>query len=173
MKVSTHKKYNGRENLLIELTDFEPLPKSFNLPDPYFHVIIFADHEDIPNNDPLFDFLDSLLERGGVYFVCGGTAGGKVHDCVDELIVIDEVEKTMKYPLQPGKTSIQENDVVLTTAHAHESVEETVWYALNVAYSPDVCMKENPANIFFLRQGSPYLEQVKKYLEDPSDIDPD
>ena len=78
MKISSYKKYNDRENLLIELTDFEDLPKPLDLPGPYFHAIIFADHNEISSNDPLFDFLDLLLERGGVYFMCGGTAGEKI-----------------------------------------------------------------------------------------------
>ncbi len=170
MKVSSYKEYNGRENLLVELNEFELLPKPLNFPGPYFHAIIFADYDDIPSNDPLFDFLDSLLERGGVYFVCGGTAGGKIHDCVDELIVIDEVDKTMKYPLQPGKPSVQEDDIVMTTWHDDESVEDIVWSALNTARSPDICMKENPTNVFFIRQGSPYLGKVKEYLENPPEI---
>jgi len=86
MKISSYKEYNGRGNLLVELNEFELLPKLLNLPSPYFHAITFADYNDIPNNGPLFDFLDSLLERGGV-------AGEKIHDCVDELILIDEVDK--------------------------------------------------------------------------------
>lgn len=173
MKIDSYKENNGRESLLVELTVFERLPKSLDLPGPYFHAIIFADHEEIPDNDPLFEFLDTLLERGGVYFVCGGTAGGKIHDCVDELIVIDEVDNILKYPLQPGKHPIQEGDCVMTTWHDDESVEDIVWFALNAAYSPDACMKENPTNIFFIRQGSTYLEKVKKCLEDPSKISED
>ena len=160
MKVTSYKEYNGRENLLVELNDFKRIPKSLNLPGPYFHVIIFADHNEIPNIDPLLDFLDSLLERGG-------TAGGKIHDCVDELIVIDEVDNIMKYPLQPGKPFVEEDDIVMTTWHDDESVEDIVWFALNTACSPDICMKENPKNIFFLRSESTYLEEVKGWLKTP------
>ena len=168
MKIQRYKKYNDRENILIELIDFESIPKSIDLPLPFFHATIFADFDEVSNNDPLFEFLDLLLEKGGVYFICGGTAGGKVHHCVDELIDIDEANKIKKYPLQSGKPPFQEGDCIMTTSHNDDSVEEVVWFALNVAYSPDVCMKENPANLFFLMQNSPYLKKVKECLEDPS-----
>ena len=170
MKISSFKEYNGRENILIELAGFERLPKSLDLPGPYFHAIIFSDHKDISSDDPLLDFLDSLLERGGAYFVCGGIAGEKVHDCVDDLILFDEIDAIWKYPLQFGKHPFPSEGCILTTWHDDESVEDVVWFALNTAKSPDVCMKENPTNLFFLMQNSPYLGKVKECLEDPSKI---
>lgn len=172
MKIQSYKKYNGRENILIELSDFERLPKSLDLSSPYFHATIFLDSGDIPDevsiDDPLAGFLDSLLDRGGAYFVCGGTAGERIHNYVDDLILFDEIDEKWKYPLQPGKHPFPADGCILTTWHDDESVEDIVWFALNAAVSADVCMKENPVNLFFLMQNSPYLEKVKECLEDPS-----
>ncbi len=177
MKNQSYKKYKGRENILIELSGFERLPKSLDLPGPYFHATIFLDYDDIsddiPIDDPLVDFLDSLLDRGGAYFICGGTAGERIHNYVDDLILFDEIDEKWKYPLQPGKHPFHADDCLLTTWHDDESVEEIVWFALNTARSPDICMKENPANLFLLMQNSPYLGKVKECLEDPSNIPSD
>jgi hypothetical protein len=58
----------------------------------------------------------------------------------------------------------------MTTWHNDESIEDTIWFALNAAYSPDACMKENPTSIFFIRQSSLYFGKVKECLEDPSNF---
>jgi hypothetical protein len=66
---------------------------------------------------------DELLRQGLVYLCAWGPECERVHDIFDEVAVNLEIKTGISYPL-------------MSTWHEHESLEQTLWYFLNLA-EPD------------------------------------
>jgi hypothetical protein len=81
----------------------------------YFCLFLAIDAVDIPNAEVL-STARKLVEGGAVYVCVWGPDCERVHDCFDEVSPIEEMP--------------QEDDVVMTTWHNKESLEEAFWFFL-------------------------------------------
>jgi hypothetical protein len=92
--------------------------------------------------------IDPLIKAGCVYFVCWGPSCEWVHDIIDESDPYTE-------------------SIIMTTWHSNESLEEAIWYFLNVTW-PDKEFEETFRASLGLTVGSTeWASKVKTALLDP------
>jgi hypothetical protein len=92
--------------------------------------------------------VDPLIKAGCVYFVCWGPSCERVHDIIDE-------------------SDPYEDGVIMTTWHSEESLEETLWFFLNVAW-PDKEFEETFGASLAITIGSKdWASEVRIALSDP------
>lgn len=143
--------YLGRDIYEVTLDHFDALPKSINLPTPFFHAAILADMNEISSLETLKQCAKDLLDRGARYFVCAGSAADVVHDVVDEL--------RATYPYERS-----EEDCIPTTSHKDEPLSEVVWFTLNAAFASDQFEIQDPSKIFIILRTSRYLTELRRIL---------
>jgi hypothetical protein len=96
-----------------------------------------------------------LLDAGCVYFCCWGPGCERVHDIIDE-----EDSKD-------GLPVVDNESTIMTTWHDDESLEESVWFALNVA-SPDDRFFDDCKSVVAVCIGNAFwATETSKALERP------
>jgi hypothetical protein len=94
----------------------EKIPEALPDVSRYFCLFLAIDAVDL-SNASILSTARKLVERGAVYVCVWGSDCERVHDCFDEQSPIEE---------SPGQ-----NDVVMTTWHGDESLEEALWFFMN------------------------------------------
>lgn len=92
--------------------------------------------------------IDPLIKAGCVYFVCWGPSCEWVHDVIDESVV--DVE-----------------DLIVTTWHSQESLEEALWYFLNVTWPGEEFEETCKASVGVTIGSTDWASEVKIALSDP------
>jgi hypothetical protein len=103
-------------------------PSSLELPS-RFRLFVAANIGDV-STQAVSDFALSALSRGMVYFCSWGRDCERFHDIVDEVVAEDGVAER-KFN---GPTA---DDVVMTTWHEHESLEEALEFFATCAVPTD------------------------------------
>ncbi|MBZ5508999.1 MAG: hypothetical protein LAO78_26360 [Acidobacteriia bacterium] len=98
----------------------EELPTLITPSGPHFVLLIAMDATEIRNHS-ICAVAERLLDRGAIYVCAWGPECRKVEDAFDEAIVQRNPDET-------------DRNVVFTTAHSQESIEEAVWFFLNCAW---------------------------------------
>src|ERR1041385_553830 len=93
-------------------------PASLQLPNSRFRLFVAADSRD-SSTDAISEFVLAALQRGMVYCCAGGPGCERFHDIVDEIVVEDGLSERRFV----GPTTA---DVIMTTWHADESLEEAL-----------------------------------------------
>lgn len=104
---------------LISLPALDPP----HLPDnllPYFGVFLVCDAT-LLDDKTVIDFAQALLKKGAIYFSFWGTHCERVHDLFDLAIIQNDPDET-------------DNSVRLTSWHTKETLDEALWFFLNVAF---------------------------------------
>ena len=121
-------------------------PDSLRVPSERFRLFVAADTTQITSHE-ISRFAEAALSRGMVYFCAWGPGCERFHDIVDEVVVEDDLgERKFAAPTK--------NDVVMTTWHHDETLEEaldffaryanpTDGYAADSSYRLVICVK-NP-----------------------------
>ena len=96
-------------------------PDSLRIPLSRFRLFVAADtsHSSV---EEISAFAEGALIAGMVYFCAWGPGCERFHDIVDEIIADDRVSGRNRF-LPPTS-----DDVVMTTWHAHETLEEALDY---------------------------------------------
>jgi len=111
-----------RELFRVHFRKPSEVPTSFNVPSKYFGCFLYWNVSGVTNK-VISRVARNLLKAGCVYFSTWGKDCERVHD------IIDHVD----FELNPD----QDDDfVIMTTWHSHDSLEYALWYFLNVA-DPD------------------------------------
>jgi low affinity Fe/Cu permease len=93
-------------------------PTSNPLPAGRFRLFVAADISDVSVH-AISEFASAALSQGMVYFSAWGRDCERLHDIIDEVIVEDEIGEHRFV----GPTA---NDVVMTTWHEDETLEEAL-----------------------------------------------
>lgn len=98
----------------------EELPTLITPSGPHFVLFIAMDATDM-RNDSIYAVAERLLDRWAIYVCAWGPECKRVEDVFDEAIVQHNPDE-------------KDRNVVITTAHSQESIEEAVWFFLNCAW---------------------------------------
>ena len=116
-----------KEFAVIQLPDLK-WPSSLELPS-RFRLFVAANISDV-STKAVSDFALAALARGMVYFCAWGHDCKRLHDIVDEVIAEDHASKRRF----AGPTV---HDVVMTTSHEGETLEEALDFFATCAVPPD------------------------------------
>jgi hypothetical protein len=100
-------------------------PGELQLPSKRFRLFVAADTTRA-TTDQISDFAEAGLERGAVYFCAWGPGCERFHDIFDQV----EIGTPRFAPPTP-------NDVVMTTWHDHETLEEALEFYASCAVPSD------------------------------------
>jgi hypothetical protein len=141
---------------VIEVPKLE-WPTTFEVPSKRFRLLVAADLRGV-NTKAISDFAHSALKRGMVYFCSWGPGCERFHDIVDEVIVGDGV--TDKEFSGPSK-----NDVVMTTWHDDQTLEETLDFLATCAVPTDGFAPDSDFRLVISIDNQPWAAQARKFLE--------
>jgi hypothetical protein len=116
-----------------------------------FVLLILADTT-AENGARLVDWADSVLQAGACYVCCWGPDCGRLESCFDEAHVIRGLPSS-------------EHDVIMTTSHASEPLEEAAWFALHAAWPTDEYARTCDAVILATIGNEAWAQQLRAYLE--------
>jgi hypothetical protein len=102
---------------VVELPDLK-WPTSLQLPSRRFGLFVAADSRD-SSVDAVSEFVLTALQQGMVYCCVWGPGCERFHDIIDDIVVEDGLSERRFVGATP-------NDVIMTTWHANESLEEAL-----------------------------------------------
>ena len=115
----------GRQLYVARLSNLDDWPTQFDEPVRPFVVFTALDAKGLTDVE-LREFARMLLDQGCVYTCSWGTDAKRVETAVD-LVAMEAALAGQPYV----------EDVVMTTSHEDESLDEALWFAVFVAYPSD------------------------------------
>ncbi len=112
----------ARQPFFLSLPQLDAFPHHFNLPSRHFVCLLACDTTQ-QTDDQLRTVATRLLNLGIAYLCTWGPDCERVHDVFDLVVVQQQSQQEREY-------------AIMTTWHSHESLDQALWYALEVAY-PD------------------------------------
>ena len=109
---------------VVSVNSIDELVKSLPHKSTYFTLLLAWDAPPFPEPIPV-EKLRPLVDHGLVYFCSWGDRCEEVHDAIDHCD-IDRMKK-------PGS----EDDVIMTTWHSKETLDEAFWFFSNLALPSD------------------------------------
>ena len=104
-------------------------PTDLKIPSRRFRLLVVADMTEV-STDIISQFAYAALKSGMVYFCAWGPGCERFHDIVDEVCVEDDLGAR----LFVGPNS---HDVMMTTWHDDDTLDEAVEYLTNSTYPTD------------------------------------
>ena len=141
----------GRAVLAAYETSLSQAVAQLRAPSEHFILCIACDALGIPRGD-LVDFAAAFIRAGAAYVCCWGPDCERLHDCFDEADAIVNGEAS-------------DSRVLMTTWHADESLEESLWYALNSTFPASHYQDRTKAVIIVSIGDHGWYERVTTYLE--------
>lgn len=141
---------------VIEVPNLE-WPASLEVPSKRFRLLVAADVSSA-NPQAISDFAFSALKRGMVYFCSWGPGCERFHDIVDEVIIGDDLTKE---EFSGPSTS----DVVMTTWHDDETLEETLDFLTTCAVPTDGFAPDSDFRLVISVANQQWAAQAQKFLE--------
>lgn len=146
----------GKEFCVLELDDLA-WPDQLILPTTRFRLLIAADISEI-TNEAMDAFALSALENGMAYCCCWGPDCEKSHDIVDATIIKDETRgKRFRGP--------NPKDVILTTWHKNESLEETLEFFATLTNPSDGLLPDSNFWLAIVINNRDWAATARKFLE--------
>ena len=118
----------GRQIFFLPLESLESLPLNLHLPTPHFVLFLACDANKI-TTDSIYDFAQKVVEFGVAYVCVWGKDCERTHDIFDEFLVMREIERGKPLPH------------IMTTWHTKDSLDEALWFALNVTIPDDALIE--------------------------------
>jgi hypothetical protein len=132
-------------------------PATLEVPSRRFRLHVAADVRDA-NRQAISDFAFSALTRGMVYFCSWGPGCERFHDIVDEVILGDDIgEQRFAGP--------SSSDVIMTTSHAKESLEEAIDFFLTCAVPTDGFAADSEFRLLICVANKEWAAQANSLLQ--------
>lgn len=147
----------GIDFSVIEVSELS-WPASLKLPTKQFRLLIAADTEGC-TVDAISNFAEAALIRGMVYFCAWGAGCLRFHDIVDEVIVGDQLG-------QHRFTAPNSEDVVMTTWHDNQSLEEALEFFTTFAFPTDGYAENSGYRVVICLANSEWASAAKKFLRE-------
>jgi len=136
----------NRQLFMLELSAKEPLP-GVDLGSGYFCCLLACDASNYTVEE-VSELVDPLIDAGCVYFCCWGPDCERVHDIIDE-------------------SDPYTDSVVMTTWHDKDTLEDALWFFLNVTW-PDAKFENSfNASLAISIGSSEWASSTRSALEDP------
>jgi hypothetical protein len=144
----------GRDLFLAEVARVQDWPGEIEQPDPYFVLFVAADVREI-DDDVLDAFARKLLTQGAACVCAWGFGCERTHDRFDWV----EIDRN------PG---FDDEDVILTSVHEDESLDEALWYALFTAWPAPKYEDRCDATLAIAVGDDEWAEQIRRRMGDPA-----
>lgn len=135
---------------VVQLTELA-WPESMRLPGKRFRLLVAADTTCVPASK-ISDFAAAALSHGMVYFCAWGPGCERFHDIVDEVCG----------PL-PDPTP---KDVVMTTWHSSETLEEALDFLATCAVPTDGYAQDSDYRVVVCVGNNDWGERATRFLKD-------
>jgi len=106
-----------RQICYLNVAEFRTLPSKYDLPSVNFVLFLACDAAGLPV-DEIYDWAYEIINNGLSYVCLWGEDCERVHDIIDEAIVMREIESGIELPL------------IMTTWHTNDTLDEALWFAL-------------------------------------------
>jgi hypothetical protein len=134
----------------VHANTLEELPPSLVAPSPRFVLFLAADAQSV-EGPALVDWAAEILNRGATYVCCWGPGCERLEACFDEASGARE-------NWEPSER------VIMTTAHADESLIEAAWFALHAALPDDGWAEGTGAVILATVGNAVWSAELSSYL---------
>jgi hypothetical protein len=134
-------------------------PASLTIPSPRFRLFVAADTTQV-TVEGISRFAEIALTRGMVYFCAWGPGCERFHDIVDEILVGDEVFGKHRF------TRPTPNDVVMTTWHANEDLEEALDFFATCAIPSEGYAAGSDYRVFVCVGHPEWAATAQKFLQE-------
>ena len=134
-------------------------PEHLEIPSPRFRLFVAADTT-LASVEEISRFSEAALERGMVYFCGWGPDCGRFHDIVDEVTVEDETSGSDRF------TPPTPNDVVMTTWHDDETLEEALAFFATCAFPSDSYAEHSSYRVVICVGHTEWAEAARKFLKE-------
>ncbi len=147
----------NRDLFHLFIPEFEDFPKELKLPSKYF-VLLFVGNVDLIAGEKLLSWADNLIDRGIAYFCAWGNDCQKAENAVDLACVKKNNDEEAEYY---GK-----NYFVMTTSHKEDSLDEFLWFGLNLSYPDEKHEKDCESNLVVVVENKDWNEQIIYRISD-------
>ncbi|MDN5942604.1 MAG: hypothetical protein L0H94_12030 [Nitrospira sp.] len=118
-----HGRMRGQGRFLLSALASSPKDLSSPIAIHGKHCVVFLAMDARPMSvDEISNIANWALAQGAVYFCVRGPDCKRVHDIIDEAVVCRNSGET-------------DEDVIMTTWHEDEALDEALWFAVNSAFS--------------------------------------
>ena len=149
--------FSERDLFLLELAGFDDLPQRLTLPSRYFACLVACDAQ-AAAPQRILPFCSALLRSGAVYVCTWGPGCDRLQDFFDVASLADDSH--------PG-----ESEPVMTTCHADESLDDALWYLINLT-SPTPAYAPSCGATLAISIGEPdWSERMRAALGNPPGLD--
>jgi hypothetical protein len=122
LEILDHGRMRGQRRFLLSILASGPKDLSSPIAIHGKHCVLFLAMDACPMSaDEISSIANWALDQGAVYLCVWGPDCERVHDIIDEAVV----------SRNPGET---DEDVIMTTWHEDETIEEALWFAVNSAF---------------------------------------
>jgi hypothetical protein len=149
--IGEHRKFAVVE--VLELT----WPSSLEIPSKRFRLLVVGDTSKL-SKQAVSDFASAALERGMVYCCAWGEGCERFHDIVDEVIVQDDLGPRRFCGSDP-------DDVIMTTSHADEPLEEALFYIAALAAPTKGFQTDSDFRVVVCVGNSDWAAEARTFLE--------
>ena len=131
--------------------------RALEVPSRRFRLFVAADINNV-STQAISDFALAALSKGMVYFCSWGPGCERFHDIVDEVVVEDDLS-------QQKFSGPKTGDVVMTTWHAHETLEEALDFFAISAVPTDGFAPDSDFRVVICLGNSDWAAQATKFLQ--------
>ncbi len=149
----------GQDFAVIQLPVLK-WPTTLGLPAKRFRLFVAANVKDT-STDVLSDFASAALSNGMVYFCAWGRDCERFHDIVDEVVVEDDLDERRF----SGPTA---SDVVMTTWHEDENLEEALDFFVTCAVPTDGFAADSDFRLVICVEAAEWTQRAKRFLRSAS-----
>jgi len=135
---------------IIQIPDIESVPQFLNLLTPHFKCLFLFDARQI-GTDKIDQAMNILLNQGMVYLCAWGPDCGRVHDIVDEITVMNEIDKGVQ-------------GTIMTTWHDSDSLEEASEFFRDLACCDDYFSSTFGSGVVIVVNNPQWRQQVEALL---------
>jgi hypothetical protein len=132
-------------------------PSLLPIPSRRFRLFVAADVTAI-STEVISEFAYTALKSGMVYFCSWGPDCSRFHDIVDEVIVEDDLGERLF-------VSSNEDDVVMTTWHEKDHLEEALDFFINWAYPDGNFADDSDHWLAISLNNSEWAESIRRKIE--------
>jgi hypothetical protein len=149
---------SGRDLFFLGLDSVEETPKEIKLTSEHFACLIAWDSENA-SVEQISKLVETIILNGAGYICCWGKGCQRVHDIADEI-------DSYPYKLYGSP----DGSVIMTTWHEDESLEEVMWFFLNVTNPDTYYEKSLNSNLVISIGNKTWDESILKLLQNPDSL---
>lgn len=143
-------------HFIVIVVDSLVWPASLTIPSPRFRLLVAADTHRVAVEE-LSGFAQEALGRGMVYFCAWGNGSERFHDIVDEVRDAGVGQVQLKPPTR--------NDVVMTTSHENETLQEAIEFFATCAVPTEGYAEGSGYRVVICVNHSDWAETARNYLK--------